>query len=106
MLLEISFKNVAAYTLWGCFNVDIDFILCFIFPYKVASQNHKTNGCVSMSLFIRFPGPEDIKLLSCSTQLSMKFFVLINVKMPTIVGILTLMSRKNSILGLSESEKN
>ena len=26
-------------------------------------------------------------------------------KMPTIVGILTLMSRKNSILGLSEPEK-
>ena len=51
------------------------------------------------------PGPEVIKLFSCSTQLSMKFFLLINVKMPTIVGILTFMSRKNSILGLSESEK-
>ena len=35
----------------------------------------------------------------------MKFFLLINVKMPTIVGILTFMSRKNSTLGLSESEK-
>ena len=28
--------------------------------------------------------PEVIKLLSCSTQLSMKFFLLINVKMPTV----------------------
>ena len=46
------------------------------------------------------------KLFSCSTQLSMNFFLLINVKMPTIVGILTFMSRKNSILGLSESEKS
>ena len=36
---------------------------------------------------------------SCSTQLSMKFFLLINVKM------LTFMSGKNSILGLSEPEK-
>ena len=36
----------------------------------------------------------------------MKFFLLINVKMPTIVGILTFMSRKNSILGLPESEKS
>ena len=58
-----------------------------------------------------------IKLFSCSTQLSMKFsmfismkifsffsnsdqpkvlfFLLINVKMPTIVGILIFMSRKN-----------
>ena len=51
------------------------------------------------------PGPEVIKLFSCSTQLSMKFFLLIIVKMPTVVGILTIMSRKNSILGLSEPEK-
>ena len=49
-------------------------------------------------------GFEVIKLFSCSTQLSMKFFLLINVKMPTIVGILTFMSRKNSILSLSEPE--
>ena len=51
-------------------------------------------------------GPEVIKLLSCSTQLSMKFFLLINVKMPTIVGILTFVSGKNSILGLSEPKKS
>ena len=36
-------------------------------------------------------GPDVIKL-SCSTQLSMKFIMLINVKMPTIVGILTCIS--------------
>ena len=47
-------------------------------------------------------GPEVIKLFPCSTQLSMKFFLLINVKMPTIVGILTFISGKNSILGFSE----
>ena len=63
-------------------------------------------------------GPEVIKLFSCSTQLSTKFqlliktkiptndeffalslsdvvFIMLNVKMPTIVGILTLMSRIN-----------
>ena len=47
-------------------------------------------------------GPEVIKLFSCSTQLSMKFSLLINVKMPTIVGILTCMRGKNNILGLTE----
>ena len=57
------------------------------------------------NLFNHEPGPEVIKLFSCSAQLSMKFFLLINVKMPTIVGILTLMSRKNNILGLTEPEK-
>ena len=51
-------------------------------------------------------GPEIIKHFSCSTQLSMKLFLLINVKMPTIVGILTYMSWKSSILSLSEPEKN
>ena len=50
-------------------------------------------------------GLEIIKLFSCSTQLSMKFFLFINVKMPIIVGILTFMRKKNNIFGLSESEK-
>ena len=49
---------------------------------------------------------QGLKKISCSTQLSMKFFLLTNVKLPTIVGILTFMSRKNSILGLSEPEKS
>ena len=54
-----------------------------------------------------YPGPEVIKFFSCSTQLSMKFFLLVNVKMPTIVGIgiLTFMSGKNSIPGLSQPKK-
>ena len=40
------------------------------------------------------PGPEVIKLFYA--QLSMKFILLINVKMPTIVGILTVISRINT----------
>ena len=57
-----------------------------------------------MAEFLKF-GSKVIKLFSCSTQLSMKFFLLINVKMPTTVGILTFMSGKNNILGLSEPNK-
>ena len=52
-----------------------------------------------------WPGPEVIKEISCTTQLSMKFFLLINVKMPIIVGILTIMSKKISTPGFSEPEK-
>ena len=48
------------------------------------------------------PGFEVIKLFSCSNQMSKSFFLLINVKMPTTVGILTFMSGKNSILDLFE----
>ena len=42
------------------------------------------------------PDPLVIKLFPCSTQLSMKCILLINVKMPTIVGILTFISMINS----------
>ena len=41
------------------------------------------------------PGPEVLNFFS--TQLSMKFILLINVKMPTIVGILTFISRINTL---------
>ena len=44
---------------------------------------------------------KNIKKLSCfsdSDKLRMLFFPLIDVKMPTIVGILTFMSRKNFML--------
>ena len=36
----------------------------------------------------------------------MKFFLCINLEMPTIFSILTFMSMKNSILDLSDPEKN
>ena len=42
------------------------------------------------------PGPEVLKLFSYSTQLSTKFIMLINVKMPTSVGILTFISMINT----------
>ena len=45
----------------------------------------------------QFPsGPKVIKRFSCSTQMSMKFILLINIKMPTIVGILTFISMINT----------
>ena len=59
----------------------------------------------SSLLWPALSGPEVRIFCPCSIQLRMKFFLLINVKMPTVVGILTFMSRKNDILGLSESAK-
>ena len=47
-------------------------------------------------LFIWRLGPEIIELVLCSPQLSMNFSLLINVKMPTIVGILTFISMINT----------
>ena len=49
-----------------------------------------------MSIELPKPDSEVIKLFSCSTQLSMKFILLINVKLPTIVGILTFISMINT----------
>ena len=42
------------------------------------------------------PDPEVIKLFPCSTQLSTKLILVINVKMPTIVGILKFISIINT----------
>ena len=44
-----------------------------------------------------------MKLYSCSTLLSMKFILLINVKMPTSVGILTFISRINTLFECFEA---
>ena len=79
------------------------YVTCMYFGYSIFSKilnigTGDSEGVIS--------GSEVINLFSCSTQLSMEFFLLINVKMPTTVGILTFMSRKNSIFGLSESEKS
>ena len=50
-------------------------------------------------------GSEVIKLFSCSTQLSTKFILLINVKMPTFFGILTFVCRINTTLESLEARK-
>ena len=53
------------------------------------------------------PGPKFIKLFSCPTQLSMNFFLLMNVKMPTMAGILAFISRKiplQAYLSLKKAE--
>ena len=42
------------------------------------------------------PGLEVINVFSCSTTMSMKFIMLMNVKMPTSVGILTLICMINT----------
>ena len=49
-----------------------------------------------IQVYISLTWPEAIKLFSSSTQLSTKFILLINVKMPTIVGILTFISMINT----------
>ena len=49
------------------------------------------------------PGSEVIKLFSSSTQMSTKFILLINIKMPTIVSILTFISMINTT---SERQKS
>ena len=58
----------------------------------------------SVEMFLtRLHGYKNFSMLNSAEH---AVFLLINVKMQTIVGILTFMSRKNSILGLSEPEKS
>ena len=79
--------------------------------HKPDTRNHRLgrNWIEPSGLRVRAFNPQTwtqgYKTFSCSTQLCMKLYSLINNKMPTIVGILTCMSGKNSILGLTESKK-
>ena len=63
---------------------------------EIPRQTHTAVHLVFLHFRDGQPGPEAIKLCSCSTQLSMEFILLINVKMPTIVGILTFISMINT----------
>ena len=45
-----------------------------------------SGGIIVFTLYIRVPGPEVIKRFSCSTQLNMKFVLLINLKILTIAN--------------------
>ena len=70
----------------------------FCIETKIITSVHHDEGFLA-----RRPGHEVIKLFPCSTQLSMKSILLINVKMPTIVinmptivGILTFISMINT----------
>ena len=77
---------------WTAMVTDLPDILVIIFPHFILK-------------FMCKPGPELIKKISCSIQLSMKFSCSEKFKKQTIVGFLTFLSWKKSILGLSEREK-
>ena len=58
---------------------------------KISADDNLESFCILRQL-----GPEVIEHFPCSTQLSMKFIMFINVKMPTIVGILTFIGMINT----------
>ena len=82
-------------------------ILTFISMIKTTSEQ-ESSSIVGILVFVSSwnfmlswvvtlrSGPEVIKQVSCSTQLSTKFIIPINVKMPTIIGILTFISMLNA----------
>ena len=70
----------------------------FLFHVCVSEGVLLTELYCLINVVVQGPGPEFIKLFTCSTQLSTKFILLINVKMSTTVGILTFISRINDRL--------
>ena len=61
--------------------------------------------CVAEWLVLLTSGPKVIELFWCSTQLSMKFSLLINMKMPTIVGIFIFISSEIFMLSYVLQER-
>ena len=75
-------------------------VSCYRKKFNLLTHKHSASGQSEASahrsqVYCR-TGPEVIKLCSCSTQLSTNFILLINVKMPTIVGILKFISMINT----------
>ena len=65
------------------------YVICYGLITVQKLQKNENPDCI----FLHTPGPEVIKL---PTQLSMKFIFLLNVKTPTIVGVLTFISMINT----------
>ena len=78
--------------------VGVAFFMITVYFKKENAKDKKYNILNKRFCQIKLSGPEVIKLFSYSTQLSSKFILLINVKMPTIVGILTFISMINTHL--------
>ena len=71
-------------------------ILLNIFIKASSTSVFDQFSCMIISQSIPNAGLEVIKLFPCSIQLSKKFILLINVKMPTIVGILIFIDMINT----------
>ena len=72
-------------------------MLCLFCHYLfLTSPSFGSSGGLYL-VIVTFPGyiPEVLKLFSCSAQLSMKFALLINMKIPTIIGIFVFISIEN-----------
>ena len=85
-----NFVNVAALLIDDTTYVNTGASNCIILFISMLIDN-KTYLNVNI-----ISGPKVIKLFSYSTQLNTKFILLINVKMPTIVGILIFISMINT----------
>ena len=76
-------------------NVTLILAVTAILKSRTVKTQNQNNLFVKSSIDNSTPGPEVIKLFSCTVQLRLKLILLINVKMPKIVGILTFISRIN-----------
>ena len=79
---------------WSCGNFNICMFLSDhygVMTLKGCSSIESNSALLKHGIWCK-PGTEVIKLFPCSTQLSTKFILLINVKMSTIVVILTFIS--------------
>ena len=81
---------------WDVLSRDVLSYIHHIHPCMRTCSYTNTQSYFGVVDYMPSSGPKVLKLFSCSTQLSKKFIPLINVKMPTIVGILTFISMINT----------
>ena len=107
LLYEDIRTKVKGYTFRGGNFVKVVFVLSEMgftlrreFAVRRSAENRNLQKLsLLQNMETKSPGPDIIKLFSCSSQLSMKFSLLINMKMPTTAGIFIFISRVIFMLG-------
>ena len=81
------FYFIYLFFLFSCWQVHVLLLcMCYLFLRRHALNMYLLSYRVrghQVTFVPKYPDPEVIKYLSCLTQLSLKIFLLINVKMPT-----------------------
>ena len=96
---KILHKKVQSWKIQNFFLLKLLHNFCAFSEMWVETRNNKVSNSKTQDndpQIDKYSGPEVINNFSYSTQLSTKFILRINVKMPTTVGILTLISMINT----------
>ena len=102
---QVEFADNKLSTVYGSLSTVYGSLSTVYGSLSTVYGSHQALKCLQTCIKCAGSGPEVIKLFSCSTQLSMKFSLLINMKMPKIVGIFIFISREIFVLSYVKQKR-